>query len=120
MIVDDNADNRFILRARLEKLGEVKVTEAANGLEAVEQIVAGYEPDLVFLDLQMPVLDGYQAVRRIRELGGRARTVPIVALTGYASVEHEMRALELGCDAFLTKPVQLADLRDKLARFLPR
>lgn len=117
LVVEDNEDNRRILVYRLAKIGDFEIREAANGREAVEA-VARDRPDLIFMDLKMPVMDGWEATRRIRAMP-KAATVRIVALTAQAMTGDEERALEIGCDDYLAKPVvDLAVMRQKLERLL--
>ena len=104
----------------LEKWGS-KVTIAKNGLEAVR--VAEFEEfDVILMDCQMPVMDGYTATLELRRRAPLARSgqpLPIVALTANAFDDDRARAAEVGMDAFLSKPVRLDDLRAMLARWLP-
>lgn len=117
LVVEDNEDNRRILVYRLGKIGDFDIREATNGREAIEA-VRGDPPDLVFMDLKMPVMDGWEATRRIRALPG-GRGVRIIALTAQAMAGDEERALEIGCDDYLAKPVvDPAVVREKLERLL--
>lgn len=103
LVVEDNLDNRCILVYRLKRIGEFEVIEATNGAEAVEAVERD-EPDLIFMDLKMPVMDGWEATRRIRELAYGKR-VPIIALTAQAMSGDEQRAIDAGCDDYLAKPI---------------
>lgn len=117
LVVEDNEDNRRILIYRLRKIGAFEISEAVNGEEAVEA-VRTQQPDLVFMDLKMPVLDGWEATRRIRqqENGDRVR---IIALTAQAMAGDEEKALAAGCDDYLAKPVVDPNLvREKLERLI--
>ena len=117
LVVEDNEDNRRILVYRLKKIGQFDIREAANGQEAIEAV--GIDPpDLIFMDLKMPVMDGWEATRRIRqmEVGGSVR---IIALTAQAMAGDEQKALAIGCDDYLAKPVVDPDLvRQKLERLI--
>jgi len=104
LVVEDNLDNRRILVYRLKRIGEFEIIEASNGQEAVEIVRAGPPPDLIFMDLKMPVMDGWEATRRIRALEGSAR-IPIIALTAQAMAGDEQKALAAGCDDYLAKPI---------------
>lgn len=103
LVVEDNLDNRCILVYRLRRFGDFEVTEAADGAEAV-RIVEAAPPDLIFMDLKMPVMDGWEATREIRKLEGGHR-IPIIALTAQAMAGDEQKALAAGCDDYLAKPV---------------
>lgn len=114
LLADDNAINRRVVKALLEKLG-CEVDLAANGAEALERF-AEAKPDLVLLDLEMPVLNGEQTARRIRSQGHRE--LPILALSAHVLPEEVQRALEAGMQDFLSKPVSLAQLDRALRQWL--
>ncbi len=117
LVVEDNEDNRRILLYRLKKIGDFEIIETANGAEAVEAVEAN-PPDLIFMDLKMPVMDGWEATRRIRELEN-GRDIPIIALTAQAMAGDEQKALANGCNDYLAKPVVDPSLvKDKLERLL--
>jgi signal transduction histidine kinase/CheY-like chemotaxis protein len=112
LVVEDNAVNRIIAEEMLQSLG-LDIIEAENGLEAID-VLSRRSVDLVLMDCQMPVMDGYIATQRIRERETRLRQrhVPIVALTADAYEEDAQRALQAGMDAHLTKPYTREQLRD--------
>ncbi len=116
MIVEDYDDTRVLLRRSLELLG-YSVVEASNGQEAVD--VAGRErPDLILMDLDLPILDGIAATQCIRqkpELEG----VPIVAVTAYPMSYSHVKAFAKGCDEYMRKPIDMIELERIVARFLP-
>ncbi len=117
LVVEDNEDNRRILLYRLRKIGDFDVISTANGLEALEAVQKD-PPDLIFMDLKMPIMDGWEATRRIRELE-QGREIPIVALTAQAMAGDEQRALAIGCSDYLSKPVvDPALVREKVEKFL--
>ena len=117
MVVDDFVDTRLMIRQFLE-LGGCRVVEAGNGREAIE--VADRErPDLILMDLNMPVLDGFTATLRIRE-SESVRGVPIVALTAYDTAEFRAAARAVGCDEYISKPVDFNKLMGLVERFAPR
>ena len=95
LVVEDNEDNRHILVYRLRKIGDFDIREASDGQEALSQI-AQDPPDLLFLDLKLPILDGWETARRIRAMQGIVRNVPIIALTAQAMVGDEEKALAAG------------------------
>ena len=119
LVVEDIAINREVAAALLSRLG-LEVAMAEDGQQGVDAILRGDPVDLVFMDVQMPVLDGLEATRRIRQweaANGRPR-LPIVALTANAFEEDRRRCLEAGMDDFLAKPVSLDMLRSTLSRWL--
>lgn len=116
LVVDDGRDNQRILRFLLEEAG-AQVGLAENGREAIDLIAAsGKRYDLVLMDVQMPVMDGYEATEKLREMGFEA---PIIAVTAYALARDLERVLAVGCDDFVTKPLIPADLLRTVERWLP-
>ena len=115
LIVDDKATSRELLRTVLEKQGYA-ITEAANGEEALNKVRAE-SPDLILLDLQMPVRNGYEVLGELRQDAAYA-TLPIIALTASAMQGDREKALAAGFTAYLTKPVALALLRGEIQRLL--
>ena len=101
LVVEDQADNRRILRDLLSNAG-YELIEAESGEEAITAVVAR-RPDLILMDIQLPVIDGYEATRRIRSNPG-LKSVPIIAVTSYALAGDEAKALAAGCTAYITKP----------------
>ncbi|MDZ7858095.1 response regulator [Sphaerotilus sp.] len=118
LLVEDNPVNQSVARAMLRKLG-LSMMLANHGGEALA-LVRDEAFDLVLMDCQMPVMDGYEATAAIRGLpGGRGEGLPIIALTANAMQGDEQRCLRVGMDAFLAKPYTLAGLRAVLVRWLP-
>ncbi len=117
LVADDNAINRKVALALLERLG-CRVDAVTNGLEAVEAVSAS-RYDLVFVDCHMPVLDGYAASRRIRAAEGTTRHTPIVALTAIATDDDRSRFTDAGMDDYLAKPLIPEALERMLARRFP-
>lgn len=117
LVVDDFADNREMYAEFLSFSG-FRVIEASNGREAVDQAIAKL-PDVIVMDLSLPVMDGWEATRVLK---GDARTgkIPVVALTGHALSSHSRGAQEAGCDAFLAKPCMPDQLVAELRRLLAR
>jgi CheY-like chemotaxis protein len=117
MLVEDFEDTRRMMRRMLELSG-CRVVEAANGQEAIELSQRG-GVDLVLMDLNMPVLDGFNATLRIREYE-RTRDVPVVAVTAYDSAESRAAAGAVGCCDYVVKPLDLENLAALLRRLLPQ
>jgi CheY-like chemotaxis protein len=117
LIAEDNAVNRELLRELLELRGH-EVVEACDGEEAL-RMVQQTQPDLLLLDIGMPVLDGYAVIRRIRENPSLAQ-LPVVAVTAYAMQGDRERILESKFDGYLSKPIDSRSLVDELARLLGR
>lgn len=107
LVAEDNLENQEIIRRRLERAGHA-VSIAANGLEAVEMAKA-LAPDLILMDISMPIMSGIEATHAIRRADAVGET-PIIALTAHAMEGDEKRCLEVGCDAFATKPIRFAEL----------
>jgi CheY-like chemotaxis protein len=116
MLVEDFQDTREMMRRMLELSG-CHVVEAANGQEAIALSQRGGF-DLVLMDLNMPVLDGFNATLRIREYE-RTRDVPVVAVTAYDSAESRAAAGAVGCCDYVVKPLDLEHLSALLQRLLP-
>ena len=120
LVVEDNLDNRRILVYRLKRIGEFDIVEASNGAEALAIVQTPPPPDLIFMDLKMPVMDGWEATKKIRQLDF-GKSIPIIALTAQAMAGDEQKALAAGCDDYLAKPiVDLSVVRTKMERLLNR
>jgi CheY-like chemotaxis protein len=114
LLVEDNPTNQFVARRFIEKAGCV-VEVASNGAEALEKIAAA-DFDVVFMDCQMPVMDGYEATKRIRQ--GRLSTVPIIAMTAHAMKGDRERCLAVGMTEYLSKPLKPGTVADMIERVL--
>ena len=115
LVVEDQEDNRQILRDLLGNAG-YELTEAENGEEAIA--AAGKQrPDLILMDIQLPIMDGYEATRRIRT-NPDLKTVPIIAVTSNALSGDEAKALAAGCDGYVTKPYSPRALLAKVRTYL--
>jgi two-component system cell cycle response regulator DivK len=117
LLVDDNPDSLNLYAAVLRQKG-FRVDTAANGAEALSQAAAS-TPDVIVMDLAMPVLDGWEATRRLRE-GATTRDIPIIVLTAHSNPVERRRAEEAGCDAFLTKPFPPSSLEATVRMMLRR
>jgi CheY-like chemotaxis protein len=115
LIADDTECVRDFLKEWLSMFG-YQVLEATNGQEAVE-VAERESPDLILMDLSMPLLDGYAATRRIRENESICE-VPIIACTSFTTPDFRAQAHEAGFDEYLTKPVNFSQLETVLSRFL--
>ncbi len=115
LLADDNAINREVIQAMLRTL-DAHLIAVTNGREAVEAVQKD-DFDLILMDVRMPVMDGLEAIRRIRSLEG-GRRVPIIALTANASPEHETAARSAGANSYLAKPIDVAQLLQIIDRLL--
>lgn len=116
LYVEDNEDNAAMLTAWLEIEGDLAVIVATNGAQGVE-LAAREAPDLVLMDLYLPGMNGFEAVRLIRT-NSASRRIPIIALSAHAMDEDRARALAAGCDEFETKPIVFSRLIAKIRRLL--
>jgi two-component system, cell cycle response regulator DivK len=115
LVVEDNEESREGLSRHLKRKG-FDVLTAADGQQAVG--VAHLEaPDLVLMDMSLPVLDGWEATRRLKA-DPATRSIPVIALTAHAMAGDREKALEAGCDEYETKPVEFARLLDKVRALL--
>lgn len=117
LLVEDNELNRDMLSRRLEREG-FEVLLAVDGEEGVELALAEM-PDLILMDLSLPVIDGWEATRRIKAAPETAH-IPVIALTAHALAGDRQKALEAGCDDYDTKPVELPRLLGKIQTLLKR
>ena len=115
LVVEDQEDNRQILRDLLGNAG-YELIEAEDGEEAIAA-VAKRRPDLILMDIQLPVMDGYDATRRIRT-NPDLKSVPIIAVTSYALTGDEDKALAAGCNGYVSKPYSPRDLLAKVRSYL--
>jgi CheY-like chemotaxis protein len=109
LLVEDTEDNRFMMK-RLLEMSSYDVVEAVNGKEAVELAIES-QPDIILMDLSLPLIDGLGATRRIREVPSLAQ-VPIVAVSAHDTADFHNEALAAGCDAYITKPIDFAQLEE--------
>ena len=115
LLVEDNELNRDMLSRRLARKG-YEVVLAGDGAEGVAAATAG-RPDLVLMDMSLPVLDGWEATRRLKA-APETRPIPVIALTAHAMSSDREKALEAGCDDYDTKPIELPRLLAKIERLL--
>lgn len=117
LIVEDNPVNQMVLKASLTKLG-LRTLLASNGNEAITQLLAN-PVDIILMDCQMPVLDGFEATRAIRQLANDKSQVPIIAITANAMSKDRERCVEAGMNDYMSKPVNMHELKEKLLKWLP-
>lgn len=115
LVIEDNADNRILITDVLISL-DYEVLTAIDGAEGVALAVAE-RPNLILMDLSLPQLDGWTATRRIKAMP-ELMHIPIIALTAHAMVGDREKALESGCDDYVSKPIDLRELAAKLAKHL--
>jgi two-component system, cell cycle response regulator DivK len=116
LVVEDTEDNRRIIRDLLSSVG-YELIEAVHGAEGVA-LAESEKPDLILMDIQLPVVDGYEATRRIRAIPELAK-VPIIAVTSYALSGDEAKTRAAGCDGYVAKPFSPRQLLAKIREFLP-
>jgi CheY-like chemotaxis protein len=115
LLVEDNEMNRDMLSRRLMRNG-FEITLAVNGQEGVDK-ASSDRPDLILMDMSLPVMDGWEATRQIKA-NAETRAIPVIALTAHAMADDKAKALAAGCDDFDTKPVELPRLLQKINALL--
>jgi two-component system cell cycle response regulator DivK len=115
LLVEDNEMNRDMLSRRLTRNG-YDVVIAVNGQEGIE-MAASEKPDLILMDMSLPVLDGWEATRKLKANPATA-SIPVIALTAHAMESDREKALAAGCDDFDTKPIELPRLLEKMKAFV--
>ena len=116
LIIEDQEDNRTIMRDLLTGAG-FELIEAADGEEGVK-LAQSERPDLILMDIQLPVIDGYEATRRIKAIV-ELKSIPIIAVTSYALSGDEAKTRAAGCDGYVAKPFSPRQLLAKVREFLP-
>jgi CheY-like chemotaxis protein len=117
LVVDDNAFSRELMRELLEPSGHV-ILEAVNGRDALD-LIRGGVPELVFLDLQMPLQDGFGVIRELRK-DSRFQKLPVVAVTASAMIGDRERAIAAGFDSYIAKPIDLTEVEAHVAALASR
>jgi two-component system, cell cycle response regulator DivK len=115
LLVEDTEDNRFMMR-RLLELDGYRVVEAMNGEEAV-RLAKAECPQLILMDLSLPVIDGLAATRLIRKLPDCQRT-PIIAVSAHDTSDFQTEAIQAGCNCYITKPINFNELESMIAQLL--
>lgn len=116
LVVEDQEDNRAILRDLLSSAG-YELVEAVNGEQAVA-MASAEPPDLILMDIQLPLMDGYEATRRIKA-DPALQAIPVIAVTSYALSGDESAARDAGCDDYVAKPFSPRQLLAKVREYLP-
>jgi len=116
LYVEDNDDNVYMLKMRLELLGDFEVVAAEDGEKGCAMALSE-RPDIILMDLEMPVVDGWEATRRLKD-DPQTRDIPIIALSAHALAGEREKALGAGCDEFDTKPIEFERLVATLRRVL--
>jgi two-component system cell cycle response regulator DivK len=116
LYVEDNDDNVYMLKMRLELLDGYEVLAAEDGEKGCE-MAASERPDLILMDLEMPVIDGWEATRRLKG-NPQTRDIPVIALSAHALAGAREKALAAGCDEFDTKPIEFDRLVGTIQRLL--
>ena len=116
LLVEDNELNRDMLSRRLRKRG-YEVDIAVDGQEGLDRVQSA-RPDLILMDMSLPVVDGWEATRRLKA-DPATSDIPVIALTAHAMASDREKALEAGCDAYETKPVELPKLLKTIEDLLP-
>ena len=115
LLVEDTEDNRFMMRRLLEMTG-YRVVEAMNGDEAVK-LARAEKPELILMDLSLPVIDGLAATRLIRKLP-QCASIPIIAVSAHDTCDFQTEALQAGCNRYITKPIDFNELEELIAQLL--
>jgi CheY-like chemotaxis protein len=117
LIVEDDLKSLKLFRDLLQATGYA-ILEATNGKKAVE-LAREKKPDLILMDIQMPVMDGFKATK-ILKADTETRNIPIIALTSYAMKEDDEKMREAGCDGYITKPIDTREFLKKVSKFLSK
>lgn len=115
LLVEDTEDNRFMMRRLLEMTG-YRVIEAMNGEEAVK-LAQSETPQLILMDLSLPVIDGLAATRLIRKLP-EFKSTPIIAVSAHDTSDFQLEAIQAGCNRYITKPIDFNELEDLIKQLL--
>src|SRR3954454_12348524 len=118
LYVEDNDDNLYMLTLRFESLEDYQIEAAGDGAAGVAKAIAE-PPDLILMDLNLPVIDGWEAIRQLKA-NEQTRAIPVIALTAHAMAGDRERALAAGADDFDTKPVSFDRLVGKITQALGR
>jgi two-component system, cell cycle response regulator DivK len=115
LLVEDNEDNLVVYRTILEHVG-YRVLEARDGEEGIRRAREEH-PDIILMDISIPKMDGWEATRQLKA-SEDTRAIPVIALTAHALEEDRQRALQVGCDGYLAKPIEPRRVVEEVGRFL--
>jgi two-component system cell cycle response regulator DivK len=115
LVVEDNEFNRDMLSRRLEKNG-FQIAQAIDGEQAIAMAIS-FKPDLILLDLTLPLMSGWEVAQRLKQ-SPETKQIPIIALTAHAMAGDKAKAIEAGCDDYDTKPIELPRLLQKIKELL--
>jgi CheY-like chemotaxis protein len=116
LYIEDNDDDVYMLKMRLELLGNFEVLTAEDGEKGCE-VAAAEQPDIILMDLEMPVVDGWEAARRLKR-NSQTQDIPIIALSAHALAGEREKAIATGCEEFDTKPIEFDRLVATVRRVL--
>jgi len=116
LYVEDNEDNVYMLKMRLELIEGFEIAVATDGAEAISAVTAD-SPDIILMDLNVPVINGWEATRRLKA-DPKTSGIPVIALSAHAMAGDRERALAAGCDDFDTKPIDFDRLLNKMKRLV--
>jgi two-component system cell cycle response regulator DivK len=116
LYIEDDDDNVYMLKMRLELLGDFEVLATGDGKKGCEMAV-GHRPDIILMDLEMPVIDGWEATRRLKG-DPQTRDIPVIALSAHALAGEREKAMAAGCDEFDTKPIDFERLVATIRRVI--
>lgn len=115
LVVDDNEDSRELVKKILKKHG-YEIIEAVDGEDAIVKAVA-YRPDLILMDISIPKIDGYEVTKRLKSRVD-FKEIPIIAFTAHAMKGDQEKALEAGCDGYISKPINVRDFPEQIKLYL--
>ncbi len=115
LVIEDNEVNMYLMRTIIKKLGYI-VIEARDGYTGVDLAIAE-RPDLILMDIQLPIMDGYMATKKIRAIE-EMKDIPIIAITSYAMIGDREKILTTGCTAYIEKPIEPKSFIEELKKYL--